>query len=95
MSVYDDEVKQEHGVLTEDWCRGLYARHPEPRDATMATHGIGIVTIVYMDDPVVHDFMPVCEDCYQAWFAADPAYRVFGKLVRPLDMENGDPGRLL
>lgn len=65
MSAFDDRVKRQYGVVTEDWCRGLYARHPEPRDATLAIHSVGMVTIVYMPDPFVDDYTPVCEECYQ------------------------------
>lgn len=66
MSAYDDQVKTEFGITTEDWCRGHYSRHLKPKPATLAVHSVGIVTIVYREDPTDHSYDPVCEECYLA-----------------------------
>lgn len=57
----------------EDWCRGLWSRpqHVEPRPARLAVRTYGVVTIVYMENPVVECVDPVCDECYQAWLESD------------------------
>jgi hypothetical protein len=77
MSAYDDAVKAEFGIETEDWCRGWYVRHPEPRPARLAVRSYGLVTIIYMEYPVVESVDVVCDDCYQRWLEGggeDPSF---------------------